>query len=355
MGLDPDLVAAVSLSHRRMTGHACDASDVTFQLSLAHVLLDGGYDGVATLGEVLPAGDHGLGTVDRLDGELVIVDAEPWRVDHTGRAELMGPDTLTPFAVLTTMDSPTTARVNGIDLNEVSAEIDRLASSRAGVIAIRLEGSFRHVVLRSVKAQDPPYRPFAEVVATDEVRWEHDHFEGVFVGFCFPDLHTSDVIGGLHLHGLDTSRSTGGHNYALEVDDAQLSVETSHEIALTLPDRSMIELLELPAELRSVQRELLRSGASGTQQIADRLGISSDDAAQRVEWLADRGFVSVDDLDRWQITMRTQSTRMSSNLEHFLDGLIDDSDSGIGPDKQPAETERHDTSRPTVDLEPGEQ
>lgn len=323
MGIDPDLVAAVSLDHRRLAGHSCDAGDVTFQLSLAHVLLDGGYDGVATLGEVLPAGDHGLGTVDRLDGELVVVDGEPWRVDHTGRAELMSPDTLTPFAVLTTMDDPTTRRVAGLDLEEISATVDHLVGARAGVIAIRLEGTFTKVVLRSVKAQDPPYRPFVEVVATDEVRWEHERFEGVFVGFCFPDLQTPDIIGGLHLHGLDDARSTGGHNYALSVEDAELSVETSDEIALTLPDRSMIELLELPAELRSVQRELLRAGALDTAGLAQRLGSSVEETTERVEWLADRGFLTADDQDRWQITMRSQSLRMSERLEGLLDGLID--------------------------------
>jgi len=323
MGIDPELVAAVSLDHRRLAGHSCDAHDVTFQLSLAHVLLDGGYDGVATLSEVLPAGDLGLGTVDRLDGEMVVVDGEPWRVDHTGRAELLSVDTRTPFAVLTSMDHPITSRVRGIDLDGLSDAIDALAQARAGVIAIRLEGVFSNVTLRSVKAQEPPYRPLAEVIETDEVRWEHERFEGVFVGFCFPDLHTPDIIGGLHLHGLDDARTTGGHNYALRVEDATLSVEASHEIALTLPDRSMIDLLELPAELRSVQRELLRSGALDTDVLARHLGISIDEAAERAEWLADRGFLSADAHDRWQITMWSHSARMSERLEGLLDGLID--------------------------------
>jgi len=324
MGIDPELVAAVTLDHQRLGGHACSARDATFQLSLAHVLLDGGYDGVTTIGEVLPAGDHGLGTVDRLDGELVIVDAEPWRVDHTGQAMLLALDTLTPFAVLTTMHSPTRTRIAGGDLDAVMNEVNRITDDHTGVIAIRLEGTFRHVVLRSVRAQHPPYRPFAEVCATDEVRWEHERFEGVFVGFCFPDLETPDIISGLHLHGLDDARSTGGHNYALVVDDAELSVETSREIAVTLPDRSMIELLEMPSELRSAQRELLRSGAVSTRELAASLGIAVDDAAQRLEWLADRGFVMADHDDRWQVTMRSQPSRMSKHLEDILDEMIDD-------------------------------
>ncbi len=370
MGLDADLVAAVTLHHRRGAGEVCGAHDVTFQLSLAHVLLDGGYDGVATLGEVMGAGDHGLGTVDRLDGELVVVDGEPWRVDAIGRAELMPPDTLTPFVVLTTMESPMRTTVEGLDRDGVMVAIDRLladvpAHQRSGVIAVRLEGRFSSVLVRSVPAQSPPYRPYVEVCASDEVRWHHENFEGVFVGFCFPDLGTPDIIGGLHLHGLDDRRSTGGHNHELVVDRAQLSVSLTHEVDVTLPDRSMIELLEMPAEYRSIQRELLRRGGRTATQLAVDLEVDLADINQRLAWLADRGFAAESSVESsaessaglsagsgtessaassaelgaaasggalptgsgepiWQITMQSRAPRLSPRLEDMLDDLIDE-------------------------------
>lgn len=338
MGIDPDLVAAVTLHHRRGTGEVCGAHDVTFQLSLAHVLLDGGYDGVTTLGEVMGAGDHGLGTVDRLDGELVVVDGEPWRVDATGRAELMPPDTRTPFVVLTTMESPRRTIVEGVDRDGVMAAIDQLladvpAGQRSGVIAVRLEGRFSSVLVRSVPAQSPPYRPYVEVCASDEVRWHHENFEGVFVGFCFPDLGTPDVIGGLHLHGLDDRRSTGGHNHELMVDRAELSVSLSHEVDVTLPDRSMIELLEMPVEFRSIQRELLRHGGRTVTQLAADLGVDAGEIEQRLVWLADRGFAAESGTGSpghgsgepvWRITMQSRAPRLSPRLEGMLDDLIDE-------------------------------
>ncbi len=72
-----------------------------------------------------------------------------------------------------------------------------------------------------------------------------------------------------------------------------------------------------------MQRELLRSGALDTETLARHLGIGADEAAERIEWLADRGFVGADASGRWQITMRSHSPRMSERLEGFLDGLID--------------------------------
>lgn len=329
MGLDAGLTAAITLQRQRGGDIACSAHDALFQLSLAHVLLDGGYDGLVTIGEVMPAGDHGLGTVHRLDGELIVIDGIPWRVDSTGTASIVAPETTTPFVVLTTMESPKTARVQDVDRNELLARIEELTDDPGAVVAVRVEGRFRRVLVRSVPAQDPPYRPYAEVCASQEVRWEHHDFEGVFVGFRFPEIGGGATIGGLHLHGMDTGRTTGGHNHEMHVEDAVLTVSTSRDIAIALPDRSMIELLEMPEELRSLQRVLLRRGALTQVQIAAALAIDGPEVARRLAWLADRGFVEewtggvagLGGEPRWRITLRARGNRIPARAAELLGDL----------------------------------
>jgi acetolactate decarboxylase len=328
MGFDPALAAAVTLQRRHGPG-GCSAHDAVFQLSLANVLLDGGYDGVASIGEVLPHGDHGVGTVDRLDGELVVVEREPWRVDVTGRAELLGPQARVPFIVLTTMEHPVRRRLRDVPNASVIGEVERLVPDPGAVVAVRIEGRFKRVLVRSVPAQTPPYRPVAEVCASDEVRWELQPFEGVFVGFRFPDISGGETIGGLHLHGLDDDRTTGGHCYELDIDDAVLSVATSHDVALTLPDRSMIDLLEMPDELRSVQRVLLRRGALTSAQVASAIGTDEAEALTRLGWLADRGFAEewaagvagLGGTPRWRIILRAREARLPSRVDALLADL----------------------------------
>jgi acetolactate decarboxylase len=329
MGLDPSLAAAVTL--RRSTGvrAACGAHDGVFQLTLAHVLLDGGYDGVTALADVLPSGDHGLGTVDRLDGELVVVDGEPWRVDATGAAALVPPTTRTPFVVLTNMERATTTRLRDTDRDGLLRAIDALVPDTSAVVAVRLEGRFRRVLVRSVPAQRPPYRPYAEVCRTDEVRWEHHDFDGVFVGFRFPDLGTADIIAGLHLHGLDTARTTGGHNHELHVDDAALTVSVAHDIALALPDRGMVDLLEMDDELRAVQRALLRRGPLTLRSVAGALDIDLTEAQRRLDWLTDRGHLTIDTSGlaglggppRWRMSLHTKASRIPSRAAALLADL----------------------------------
>lgn len=324
--MDAPLVAAASL--RRTYGvdpRQCETSEVTHQLSLAHVLLDGGYDGVATLEEALAAGDHGLGTVDRLDGELVVVDGEPWRVDHHGEAMLMPLETRTPFVVVSTLESPRTVRLRDLTREQVAAAIEDLADDPGAVVAVRLEGIFDSVLVRSVPAQEPPYRPYLEVCQTDEVRWVHKPFHGVFVGFRFPDLSPGATIPGLHLHGLDRLRTTGGHNHDLHVRDAVLSVGVSREVAVQLPERNMMDLLETPTPMRHVQRELLRAGAASVEQLAVALDISQEECRRRLEWLADRGFVldeaGPEGTTLWRTALRASGSRMTGRVAAVLDSL----------------------------------
>lgn len=330
MALDAPLVAAATLRRVRGTDpRSCDAADITHQLQLAHVLLDGGYDGVATLEEALRGGDHGLGTVDRLDGELVVVDGEPWRVDWHGRAELMPPETRTPFVIVSTLDNPRTVRLQDVDRAGVVAAVEDLVEDPGAVVSVRLEGSFSWVLVRSVPPQDPPYRPYAEVCQTDEIRWRRAPFHGVFVGFRFPDLEAGAAIPGLHLHGLDRLRTTGGHNHDLQVRDAVLSVSVSHDVAMHLPDKSMLDLLETPAEIRTIQRRLLRSGPSTLAEVAAATGLPPAVVTAHMDWLADRGFVAelpdgvagLGGEPRWRVTLTAHGSRASGRVADVLDSL----------------------------------
>ena len=50
-----------------------------FQTSTVQALLAGAYDGDVTLAEILEHGDLGLGTLNGLDGELIVLDGQAWK------------------------------------------------------------------------------------------------------------------------------------------------------------------------------------------------------------------------------------------------------------------------------------
>jgi len=326
MGIDAGLVAAATL--RRSTGldpRDCSTEVTTHQLQLAHVLLDGGYEGVATLEEAIAGGDHGLGTVEHLDGELIVLDGDPWRVNWQGRAEIMPGTTRTPFVIVSTLQSPRTLRLQDATWDQAALAIESLVDDPGAVISVRLEGSFDHALLRSVPAQTPPYRPYVDVCKTDEVRFTHDPFGGVLIGFRFPDLDPGSAIPGLHLHALNHERTTGGHVHEIHINDAVLSVGISRDIVMHLPERTMTDLLETPRHIRSLQRLLLRTGPQSISQVAKALQISAQQARDDIGWLFDRGFVT--ELEqagtepRWQPTMHTHAAKATGAIADILDAL----------------------------------
>ena len=329
MTFDAALIAAATIKRAGMDPRECSMDDAVHQLQLAHVLLDGGFDGVATLAEALAGGDHGLGTVDRLDGELVVVDGQPWRVDWHGMAELMPLTTRTPFAVVSTLDHPTTIRVQNIKLDELKVIVEQLIDDSGAIASVRVEGSFHQVLVRSVKPQDPPYRTYLEVCAEDEVRWEHIPFDGVFVGFRFPELEPGATMAGLHLHGVNDQRTTGGHNYELHIRDALISVGITHEVVMHLPDKSMLDLLETPPDIRAIQRALLRRGPMTIDEVAQSLSISIAQAQDRITWLGDRGFIQelsggiggLGGEPRWRMHLHTAGAKTTPQISALLDGL----------------------------------
>src|SRR5438309_8518424 len=71
-----------------------------FQTSTIEALLGGAFDGDVSLTEILEHGDLGLGTLNGLDGELIVIDGHAWKADPA--CELIRADGSwrTPYAVV---------------------------------------------------------------------------------------------------------------------------------------------------------------------------------------------------------------------------------------------------------------
>ncbi|MBX5441969.1 MAG: acetolactate decarboxylase [Solirubrobacteraceae bacterium] len=212
------------------------APHVVFQTSTIAALLDGAYDGDVTIGEVLEHGDHGLGTLDALDGELVVVDGAAYRATVAGRLEPVDPAERTPFAVVIPFAADVRVELDGPRrLDELLAEADRhLPGGPALAHAIRVDGRFARIRARSVPRQARPYRPLAEVVAQQRVFELHD-LDATLVGFRFPDAAGALNVTGHHLHVADAARARGGHVFDLVLLEGTLRIDHSSEVHAELP------------------------------------------------------------------------------------------------------------------------
>ena len=234
--VDPELIHAVGV---RVVDHdhlvARDPSHTAVQTSTIAALMDGAYDGEVTIGELLAAGDLGLGTLDALDGELVIVDDEAWQCAADGSVNRVAPDTKTPFAVVTRFTADESLTVSTpLAHKELMALLEAHAPAGTGCDAIRIDGRFSRVHARSVPRQEAPYPPLTEVAET-QVEWTFEDVEGTVVGFRFPRSAAGVEVTGHHLHFLAADRSCGGHVLECDLGSGKIRIEQVDGLRLELP------------------------------------------------------------------------------------------------------------------------
>jgi len=234
--LDPALIHALNV---RLVDHAeigiSPADHAVVQISTIAAVLDGQYDGDATIGELLAAGDLGVGTLNGLDGELIIVDGEAWQAPAQGPVRRVGDDELTPFAVVTRF---ITDEIVEIDAPLGNAELIELmeqhAPPKSGCDAVRVDGMFPALHLRTVDAQTKPYPPFEQIVA-NQTEWHYENLRGTLVGFRFPHAADSVEMAGHHLHFISDDRTSAGHVLECSAGPATLRIETVGEMRIELP------------------------------------------------------------------------------------------------------------------------
>lgn len=213
------------------------------QYEIISDLLAGHYEPVTTVGAAFAGANLGLGVAECLDGEIVGCDGQVWRVPADG-TPVRAPDDLgLAFAVVASEGrSHEASLAPGSTLDDISHSlIDIVGEALVGAHAVRLDGTFTDVLLRSEDRQEPPFPPLPAVLE-HESRFAFDHWTGTLVGFRFPDASDGLVVPGLHLHAIATDRRSGGHVHTATVDQARLRVWVE-DCDIDLPHRALAHLL----------------------------------------------------------------------------------------------------------------
>ena len=215
--------------------HAEHDPHVLFQSSTIGALLEGSFEGDVSFGELAQHGDLGLGTVNRLDGEMVALDGRFYRADVDGRISEVPATERTPFAVVVPFDPEIEFDLEGSVAHEaLLAEIDRRIPGNAVSCAVRIDGRFESLTARSVPRQEPPYRALTEVVSEQRV-FELGAVDGTMLGFRFPEYAEGIEVAGWHLHFISEERSRGGHVLDSRLETGRVGIDLSGELHVELP------------------------------------------------------------------------------------------------------------------------
>ena len=242
MPFDAELIAAVHVTRFRRDAIPAPDGDphALFQVSTVEALLEGRFDGELPMSEVLARGDHGLGTLDGLDGEMLILDGVAWQGRMDGTLRRVGPDERTPFAVVMPFHAEAThalaAPADGtpFDLDALTAAVDALLPDPGLIYGVRIEAEVASITVRSVPKQVPPY-PSLTAVAALEAIIELPAGRVTIVGFRRPAVFAGIGVPGYHLHAADAARAMGGHVLAIAFRSGTVAYDRADALHLELP------------------------------------------------------------------------------------------------------------------------
>ena len=229
--------------------------DTVTQVSTIDALLVGGYDGQLTTGRLLQHGNVGIGTFDKLDGEMVVLDGAAYQVTVDGRVHEVPANLSTPFADVVHFRADRTVRIDQeVTYAQFTELLDWLLIDKNVFYAIRARGTFAWMKTRSVPAQEKPYLPLAEVVK-DQAIFEMRDVTGAVVGFRSPPYVQGVNVPGYHLHFISDDRSSGGHVLDFIIREATVEIDLCDRFVMLLPaDSAAFAQLKL-GEDRSAELE----------------------------------------------------------------------------------------------------
>jgi len=208
------------------------------QVATIDALLAGAYDGIMKTDELHTFGNFGLGTFDKLNGEMIVYNGNIYQVKYDGALVKNDVPQTTPFAAVVNFKADETVQINEVkNIEELSKALAENIKNSNLPIAIKISGKFNHVKVRSVPEQEKPYRPLAEVSKEQSV-FNYDNIEGTLIGFLIPGYFKSFNIPGLHVHFLSKDETKGGHLLDLNLKDGKVEIDYMNKFYLYLPEDS---------------------------------------------------------------------------------------------------------------------
>jgi acetolactate decarboxylase len=232
---------------------------VAYQYSTIDALLAGAYDGDLSVNQLKSHGDFGIGTYNRIDGEMILVDGAAYKAKSDGTVVLAGENEKTPFAIATSFSPNYTRTITATtSLKELEEQLDSQLPNKNLFYAVRVEGQFKQVTTRAISPQNKPYKPLAEVSKTQSV-FNFTDTSGILVAFRSPAFSKGINVPGWHYHYLSNDKKSGGHVLGLTLANGVVKIMPLSNIQVKIPTNEMFantdQAVDRSAELKAVEGE----------------------------------------------------------------------------------------------------
>lgn len=231
-------------------------NETMFQFSTIQSLMVGNYDGFISTGMLRSYGDHGIGTFERVDGEMIIVNDSIFQAKSDGSVIAVDDNVMVPFAVATHFDNDIQFTTGAIDcLDSLLGRMTDIVSINGFnfIYTVRIDiGGCDSVRVRSVVPQQKPYKPLYEALKTDQREFTFYNTAGTIVGVYFPEYMGQLNATGWHCHFISEDRSHGGHLLNISFEpEVTVRMDLTPVFSLHLPEDKSFANSDISKDLTS--------------------------------------------------------------------------------------------------------
>jgi len=183
-----------------------------YQYSTYPDLDKGNYSGFVSVDSLKASGDFGIGTLDHINGELIVLEGDVFQVLVTGEVVTPPDSALSPFATVCFFegDNQFVSKMQIRTYDSLKIMLDNYTNSKTQPVAFRIDGFYNSITLRSVPAQSKPYPVLSNVITQQKV-FNHSNISGTMVGYWFPSNYSNIQAVGYHFHFISDDETIGGH------------------------------------------------------------------------------------------------------------------------------------------------
>ena len=227
--------------------------NMVYQIGTIHSLLSGVYEGDMNFKELSHYGDFGLGTFDAVNGEMIALDGEFYRIDADLKAHRVEEHMKTPFAVVTHFKNYKKHEFDSYeDLQALQKYIGSTFESQNIIYAIRIEGEFSEVDIRSEHPQPSGHKPLSQTMPKVQTTSILHDTEGTMAGFWFPKHLKTINVPGFHFHFLDKEHKLGGHVFDAKVLKATIKIVPIFDFGMHLIHTKLFEDMNIQTDETSM-------------------------------------------------------------------------------------------------------
>lgn len=221
------------------------------QFSTMSALMLGRYERATTIGEILKVGDFGVGTFEGMFGELLLLDGKAYNGLPGGKVETVQESDGLAFATVGQFgEKVVQKKIASIASVEQLKEIaNGMMEDENHPYLLRVDATFKDVLVRSCHKQGQPYRPLYEV-AKDQVETRDHDIEGTLIGIWFPSFAKGFNLDNWHFHFLSKDHERlGGHCLQAILENATLSLCKQDTIEIHLPEDAVFNRLDFKRDI----------------------------------------------------------------------------------------------------------